>query len=402
MTYRIFLAIVLVIVVIFLIWAGGKRPLNWHPTFFDGDKQPYGTYVLRDILPTMFSKGVSDISIPLSDTLSKVKGSGKNFIMIGNTNFYDMDTEELMYWVSNGNNAFISTNSLFLHKLTDTLGIDIEYYLKSMDFMRMQRGLYSTSMTLTNPNLDGHEYKYIIRDFERYINVDSLIPGTRVLGKYIKSTSTPDTLSSLNFIQIPYGDGNFYLHSFPYAFTNYHLTAEEYKYAVAALSYLPNEHVLWYRYHNKDYFVSQSPLRYILSQPELRDAFYIALASILLFMVFTFKRKQKAIPIVRPPHNHTLDFAATLGSLYFERSANEDIAEKKILHFKEYVSSKLRCKPDDKAAIAARSGVEPDIIDNIFKKIDEIKSAKYINDKKLIELSKEIDKFYMRMKHGRK
>lgn len=47
--------------------------------------------------------------------------------------------------------------------------------------------------------------------------------------------------------------------------------------------------------------VQMSPFRYFLSQPPLRWALYLSMVSILLFMIFTARRKQRAIPVIREP-----------------------------------------------------------------------------------------------------
>jgi hypothetical protein len=50
-------------------------------------------------------------------------------------------------------------------------------------------------------------------------------------------------------------------------------------------------------------------------------------------MIFTAKRRQKVIPIVRPPANEMLRFTQLIGNLYYQRKDHKDILQKKYLYF---------------------------------------------------------------------
>lgn len=62
-----------------------------------------------------------------------------------------------------------------------------------------------------------------------------------------------------------------------------------------------------------------TPFRVLLSQPPLRWALYLSLALIVLFFIFTARRRQRAIPVITPPRNRSLEFTQLIGTLYHQR-----------------------------------------------------------------------------------
>ena len=131
------------------------------------------------------------------------------------------------------------------------------------------------------------------------------------------------------------GEGELILVATPLMFTNYGmLDGGNASYAFRLLSYmkdLPLSRIEAYgRFANQ---ASGSPLRYFLSQPPLRWALYVALCTIVLCMIFTAKRRQRAIPVVLPPANETLRFTQLIGNLYYQRKDYKDMLQKKYRYF---------------------------------------------------------------------
>lgn len=72
-----------------------------------------------------------------------------------------------------------------------------------------------------------------------------------------------------------------------------------------------------------------TPLDYVFSQPPLCDAWRLALITILLFMIFYARRRQRVIPLYKAPRNHSLEFIKLIGSLYWQEHDNNDLVRKK-------------------------------------------------------------------------
>jgi hypothetical protein len=140
-------------------------------------------------------------------------------------------------------------------------------------------------------------------------------------------------------------------------------------------------------------------MRYILSQPSLKLAYYIALFSVILFVIFQGKRNQRIIPIIKPLTNTTTEFIRTVSNLYYKQKNHKSIAEKKIVYFLDYVRSKYALRTNELNLeliniLSEKSLVDKDIISDIFSLIKAINKAIDIQPNTLLELNKLIEKFY--------
>ena len=70
-------------------------------------------------------------------------------------------------------------------------------------------------------------------------------------------------------------------------------------------------------------------LSFIVAQPALRWAYYTLLVGIVLFFIFTARRRQRVIPVIEAPENHDMEFVKLIGRLYFERHDNADLVLKR-------------------------------------------------------------------------
>ena len=95
------------------------------------------------------------------------------------------------------------------------------------------------------------------------------------------------------------------------------------------------------RRNDMNAFAEKSPLDYIFSQPALSDAWRLALLTIILFMVFKARRRQRVIPIYNAPRNYNLEFIKLVGSLYWQQHDNNDLLGKKYAAFAEAVRKSI-------------------------------------------------------------
>lgn len=54
-------------------------------------------------------------------------------------------------------------------------------------------------------------------------------------------------------------------------------------------------------------------------------------------MLFNAKRKQRVVPIIKPLENTTVDFAKTIGNLYYQEGDHTTIIDKKIIYLLEKI-----------------------------------------------------------------
>ena len=312
--------------------ANAPKPVNWTPTYSIKDKIPLGLYVFdKEINSLLKNQKIEKINIsPYEyfydkynyDTLVNnytVKGSFLNISEYATID--DQSIKEICDFVSHGNNAFLSSK-IFSNKLLDSLNLKMNGEYKYKD------SIYNW---LANPKLGIQKYKIIENVGDNYFSrIDTL--NTTVLG-YQSGDST-----RVNFIKVRWKNGNIFLHTQPAAFTNFHLLkSDHHQYAEKVLSYIPKGKVFWYIKDQNGEVISQSPMRYILSQPALKWAWYIFLIGMIFFMIFNAKRKQRVVLIIKPLQNTTVDFTKTIGNLYYQEGDHDNIINKKIIYFLEKI-----------------------------------------------------------------
>jgi hypothetical protein len=341
-TIKIYIAVLVFILALILIADRDQpKPIDWRPTYSVNDKIPFGLFVFDKEINGLFKNHkIERISAVTpyefldskyeEDTLVedyKIKGT---FLSISEFNTIDdQSAKEILYFVSHGNNAFLSMKT-FPKPLLDSLKFDFysdaQYVVNEI-----------STFWLANKKLDPKKYHLDggMGDYN-FSKIDTL--NTIVLGYQGHTNKKRPKLQDVNFIKVPYKNGFFYLHTQPAAFTNFHLLkGNDYQYAQSVLSYIPKGDIFWYTKEPKDESISDSPLRYILSQPALKWAWYFFLIGMLIFIIFNAKRKQRIVPILKPLPNSTIDFTKTIGNLYFQEGDHKNIIDKKIIYFLEKI-----------------------------------------------------------------
>lgn len=328
-TVKIYIAFLVVFLsIIIIIDSNAPKPINWTPTYSLKDKSPLGTYILdKEIDSLLQNRKIKKIDItpyeylePLYDYDSLVNTYTAKGTFLVITEYPTLDSEsltELFYFADHGNDVFLSMKT-FPQDLLDSLKVDYHSDFEYTD---------KSKFWLANPLLGNEKYHLKEGIGNNYFSkIDTL--NTTVLGYQGNDDK------KINFIKVPYKNGNFYLHTQPVAFTNFHLLKDNhYQYASKILSYIPKGNVYWYTKDINGNGISQSPLRFIFSEPALKSAWYLFLLGMLVFIIFNAKRKQRIVPIIKPLENTTIDFTKTIGNLYFQEGNHDNIMDKKIIYF---------------------------------------------------------------------
>jgi hypothetical protein len=141
-------------------------------------------------------------------------------------------------------------------------------------------------------------------------------------------------------------------------------------------------------------------MRVFLKNPILQWAYYIAIFSLLLFVVFEIKRRQRVIPVIEPLPNSTLEFVNVVGQVYYEKRNNVNIAHKKILYLLADLRDEYQLKTnklDDEFIdkLASKLGLENDFAIELVNYIRFISVQDSVSDRELIELNKLIEQLYI-------
>ncbi len=286
----------------------------------------------------------------------------------------------MIKFAEKGNNIFIAARG-YSNDFANILDFKTElgyYFTKDLSILNFE-----------NKKIDrknGYLYK---KAFEHSYFSSFDTTKTVVLGKINNN--------DVNYIKIPCGKGYFFINTQPVAFTNYALLNEDNsEYAYKALSYLPSDgDVIWDEFYKPYNAEAESPLRYVFNSLGLKTAYI----SVLMYMLFTAKRRQRIIPIITPLKNTSLNFIETIAVLYYHKKNHKDIALKKYNYFLETLRSKYYINTDkpeelDYKLTSEKTGKPVKLIKNIFKTVIKIQKTRSINEKELELFNNYIEDFY--------
>ena len=295
-----------------------------------------------------------------------------NVIIIGEPNTNDAFVENLLLHVSAGNGLFIASEDFdFLEK-----------------YIPIQTNNENDSLDLYVGN---HKYPFIKGENGTFFS------GFQYPDRYVLAKNSNKEPVLLKF---PFGDGFIVLSTTPVAFTNYYLLRKETQpFIEFAFNELQNEDTYWSE-HSLRMGVSheESKLDYLKKQPPLWWAFNLALYTMIVFMLFALKRRQRLIPILDLPQNSTVEYIRIMAQLHIQNGNNRLLFQKKLNYFLEYVRKKYHLDTAnldgefiDKLILVSQK--DPNRVRFLFNLIREIKTKTEVSNEDLITVHKSIVKF---------
>ena len=406
--------------VIWFVYQNRGKHFRWYETYRYDDKEPYGGFFITEMLNDYAKDGKFKIKKdPLRDWMKEDLEKG-NYIFVGDELFLDTAACDLLLsYIEKGNTAFIASKFAPAY-LTNTLRCTENCYAWNSDHnykYQNQSGHYFYHKAIhTNFNNDSlknnkdYVFEFAMMDSTynydwRYFNKNSLCNQPLLFNKL----GTIDS-GFVNFINVPHGKGNFYFHSNPILFTNYFMDKPEGReYAEKTLSYLSEGNIYWDEfsriYWNNSHeggLGGDSPLRFILSQPALRWAWYTLLALTLLFIIFYAKRRQRIIPVTIPNENTSLEFVKIIARLGFLEKQHQGVCRQKMQVFMLFLRNKYKVKStlpqvSDEfiKTVSMKSAIAQENVEAIFKKYNWIHNTVLpVDDKELIAFYNQLEDFY--------
>lgn len=382
---KIYLIVAASIVVLYIVVQYNRpKPTDWSPTYVDDQKIPYGTFILYNHLPNLFLKSaLAPKRMPMYNVLVDSAYQKSAYIIVSNRiEPSKPDYEQLTRYVKAGNTLFIAAD-YFGTLFKDSLGIETNLF---------NFGNKAEYITFVNPALDNERQYHVDKGAitNTFTELDSA--KTTVLGVNDKGQA--------NFIKYNMGKGALYLCANPKMFSNYSLLKPQgSQYAAYALSYLANpKQVMWDEYYTQGLEVMGSPMRVFLSNVYLRSAYYIAIFGLLIYVLYSLKRRQRIIPVIKPLKNTTVDFVNVVGQVYYERRDNLNIAHKKITYFLAQLRERYQLKTNKldmefAEALAQKTGMEVTATRELVNHMLYIANQTKLTDRELIDLNKRIEKF---------
>jgi len=392
----LFVILALIVTAAIVIGVKTTKTVDWEESFNEKSNKPYGVSIFYKELPklfknhkvrTVYHQPASYLRANSEDGYGEHVAKG-SFIIIGNSDYLEDDSvNELLNFVDAGNTLFIS-DYYFTQKIHDTLNIDIDYIINEKDSTSYQSLKYLGIQDIAIDRNEGDNY---------FASFDSI--NYKVLG-YSKID-----YKHVNFIEVPFGEGNIYLHLEPKAFTNYNLLKENrYKYAEGIISYLPENDIYFDSYTKiqtgyDGNVEKESNLSWFLEQLSFKWAWYTAIIFGILFIIFNAKRRQRIIKIIKPLQNTTVAFVKTISNLYFETQDHKNLIDKKITYFLEKIRTDYNL---DTSALndefiqklASKTGKKKDDVKKLIDFINWLRSKNEFFEENLIKLNKHIEAFY--------
>lgn len=314
-TFKIYAAIfIIVMIMLALLEVNKKETINWRKNFDIHEKSPFGLFVFNHEAENLFKNNLKKIETAPYDYYSRHQKGIHNIIVIEN----EIDGEswkKILDQIANGSEGMLMVTRM-PKEISDSIGYyDSEISFEEENVLKLTDKKYQNDFIKLDKFPSGRGFSFIK-------------PGVEVLGKTVEKKNTDQA----NFIKVKFGKGNIYVHTEPLFLTNYYLLKPgSVKYAQDVFSYLQDRETLWFVKNN----TKQSTffMRFVLSNPALKYAWWVFLGGLVLFIFFNARRKQRIVPVIEPLRNTSLDFVKSIGNLYLQEGDFHDMMAKKAQYF---------------------------------------------------------------------
>jgi len=365
------------------------------------DSKPFGTYVAKQLLQTGFPDNYVQVVTKAFDINETIAYDTSSVYFSVSRNLYidEKGTNAVLDYVYNGNTVFFSASNIdtgFLNKIFCTMFNPELLWLGTMpDYSR-------TSTRLINAISSSKDsFSYFYKPFQSYF--------PEINDRYCRVIGY-NAFGKPNCIVFFWGKGKLFLHSDPRAFSNYFLLKEDnYKYMQYLMQVMnaSPQHVYWDDYYVKLNHRKQSGngfgLNELFKYPPLEMSFWLLLALLLLFILFSMKRKQRQIKLAKPNLNSSVAFTETIARLYLQKHDNKNIADKMITYFNEFIRNNYFLhinagSSDFISSLSRKSGVSEEKTAILLNAIDHANKSATIDDYQLLSLNEQIQEFYKKRK----
>lgn len=335
------IAVVMAAYVMMLLQPPPEPEIDWRETFDPNSRHPYGTQVLYRLLQNHYPQTTFvHVSDPLIEVLPYLDTSVHHTLLYIGNNFWvaDSTAENLVTFMELGNTVMLLTEDIG-NPFYEQLPI---YYCQPdhwLDYFRDDTivpywvdNLHADSV----PEPAAAPFPHRTGTITHFTNwTYSTMENTGCdSAQLYTALGYAESPQLINYLKVPVGKGQLLLHTQPLLFTNIALLDSTYlRYAERVFQEMPPGKILWDASVPPDLsenaaYLTQSPLSFILSQRALRWAWYVLLATLLLFILFRGKRQQAIVPVIQAPVNHSMRFIETIGLLHFQRQDHHKTASK--------------------------------------------------------------------------
>lgn len=313
-TFKIYAVIFIVVMIILVLFEANKtESTDWRKNFNINQKSPFGLFVFNNEANALFKNKIKKTGETPYDYYQTDRKPHN--ILVIEEEIDRQSWNKILDQVSNGSDAMFILSEM-PKQISDSIGYyDSQISFEDENVLKLTDKKFSNDFIHLDKFPSGRGFTFIK-------------PGVEVLGKTVEKNNSDQA----NFIKIAFGKGNIYVHCEPLFITNYYLLKRgNVRYAQDVFSYLDDRETVWFV--ENDAKVSQFFLRFILSNPALKYAWWVFLGGMVLFIFFNAKRKQRIVPIIEPLKNTSVDFVKSIGNLYLQEGDFHDMMAKKAQYF---------------------------------------------------------------------
>lgn len=358
-------------VVMFMVQYRMPTRFSWKETFSHYDHQPFGCAVFDSVVACSMPKGYT-VTCQTLQQLHRDGQGPRSLIVTG----HDFDTYSA--YAREGWRVLILNCYSWSIDL-DSVILECNYLFDSFSSQKiLEEGYQRVQLHWEN---DGDGYAGQAADF--YV-LDRLVDGTFSIEKAPDSSVLASVIEKNGekhpiAVSLPMGKGEVTAVSLPLLFTNYGMLHDDSRRLVArVLNRLADMPVVRIDESMKEQAGrnTSTPLIVFLERPPLQLAVYLTVATLLLFMFCTARRRQRVIPVMEPPQNNNLEFVKLIGSLYYQRGDNRGLLQKKLTYTAEELRRltgiDLQSESDAAERLATRLGMKAA---EVQKTISEVNTA---------------------------
>ena len=390
MSRKSIIGLIALVVLFFIVQLQMPKKWNWTPTYAATDKNPFGCLLMDSVLKGSLPCGHYKIKHLTLWQLAHSRDSLSNVLWVTETATLDKPTTlTIERMMARGQRLMIVAREMALIANDSTE----DSYLWGMTIQEGDRFTVADVLRLrrSHDEMDSIDWVDSVGHVVRQYQVLRPMTNSVIdLAKGAEGRKWEPVIASCGFergeqngpyvfaARRQFGRGEMVMVVMPLLFTNYGMIEGETNEVVFRLldeiADRPIVRISDKQMDDTNAQVEGSPLRLIFRDKKLWWPFYTSLALLVLFFVFTARRRQRAIPVVKPPVNHTLEFTRLIGTLFYQRHDRKGL---------------LRCKWELFAkAVRQQAGVDVQALDDddrLFQVLSERSGVSYEDVAQLIK-----------------
>lgn len=385
---------------------------KWNRTYRLGENEPYDLSIFYETIKTEYGGQFDEIkdNESLTDNTKDINpGNADIYMFVGRNCYLTADEAAVLKdHVFEGGTAFISAagmpeallDAFPLLKNTETEVNDYDSF--PVVFRHKQ----------ANPSrVVFYHYNRLIPESRGWLTFQSFTKPEET--DFSPGSEDPTGLAIVSanpqkgpdFICIYHGSGKLFLHANPVMFGNVYQTLPYGRaYLSNVLRHLPGNRVVFDRgagFPKKDAVTSENSnmLDFIKGEPALWYAWQLLLVSVVLFLVFAGRRKQRGIPVIEPPANHTMAFVDAIGRFYKNEKQNALVYQREWNQFVSFLQQQFRFRlkslnEEELKKLSDKTGVSIKTIEHVVSVHEKYRHHESLSAAELTETNKAIGRFY--------